>query len=243
MMIFDVITSRRRNLFTRRFRLTPEIITQSDQVPSKARFNELAAVIRQGLSTFIEVGKALIELRDGKAYQAAGYSTFADCCERAFKISRPHAYRLIDASSMAEKLSPIGDIPSEAVARELLKIKDESLRARAWKNAVALSEKDSWSEGVTARNIKDAWRRIERRQPEIEATPKPHKAEVMLSSQPPDDDIATALRTLGVSDPRFQRLAAADGLEIESATPMQLARLAYQAYTELASQPATGVTP
>ena len=102
--------------------MTPEIITQSDQVPNKARFDELAAIVRQGLSTFIEVGKALIELRDGKAYQAAGYSTFADCCERAFKISKTHAYRTIDASNLAEEMSPIGDISTEAVARELLKI-------------------------------------------------------------------------------------------------------------------------
>ena len=221
--------------------MTPEIITQSDQVPNKARFDELAAIVRQGLSTFVEVGKALIELRDGKAYKAAGYSTFVDCCERAFKISKTHAYRTIDASNLAEEMSPIGDISTEAVARELLKIKDVSLRAKALKNAVTLSKKDSWSEGVTAQNIKDSWRRIERRQPEIEATPKPHKAEVMPPSQPPDEDIATALRTLGVSDPRFQRLAAADGLEIESATPMQLARLAYRAYVELANQPAAEV--
>ncbi len=105
----------------------------------EARFRELAGIVSRGLETFAEVGQALMELRDGKSYKAAGYATFEECCDKAFGISRPQAYRMIGASSLAVKMSPIGDIPNEGVARELLTIKDETKQLEVAKRAAEIA--------------------------------------------------------------------------------------------------------
>lgn len=79
------------------------------------------AVIERGLGSFLEVGAALIAIRDGKLYLAT-HSTFEAYCSARWQLSRPHAYRLIGAAETVAALSPMGDIPvptSERQAREL----------------------------------------------------------------------------------------------------------------------------
>ena len=86
----------------------------------ETRFYELEGIVAKGLSTFIQVGKALMELRDGKSYKAVGYETFEDLCQRGFGIGKSVAYDTIKASELAGKMSAVADIPNERTARELL---------------------------------------------------------------------------------------------------------------------------
>lgn len=60
------------------------------------RLQKCEAVIEKGLQTFIEVGNALLEIRDSRLYRQ-DYGTFEDYCRKRWKISRAHAYRLIEA--------------------------------------------------------------------------------------------------------------------------------------------------
>lgn len=90
-----------------------------------SRLVELEAVIERGLTTFIEVGQALMEIRDQRLYRAE-YATFEDYCSKRWLISRPRAYQLMDAAKVAGVLSTTVDtMPgSEAVARELAPLID-----------------------------------------------------------------------------------------------------------------------
>jgi hypothetical protein len=62
---------------------------------------ELEAVIEKGLDAFIEVGMALVAIKAGKKYRAAGYATFEDYCLRRWGMSREHGRRLVVAAVTA----------------------------------------------------------------------------------------------------------------------------------------------
>jgi hypothetical protein len=52
----------------------PEVGTQ--------KLAELERVMERGLQTFVEVGKALADIRDGELYRGQGYATFEDYCQQ-----------------------------------------------------------------------------------------------------------------------------------------------------------------
>lgn len=86
------------------------------------RLAELEVVIERGKAAFIETGTALLEVRESRLYRL-GYGTFDDYLAKRWPdISRSYAYRLMDRAEVARVLSPIGDIPNEAQARELAPI-------------------------------------------------------------------------------------------------------------------------
>lgn len=91
--------------------LTPELLDLMDH----------EKVIDQGLGTWFEVGSALLAIRDGKKYKAAGYSTFEDYCQRRWGFTRQHGGRLIRAAELALAMEPTGSIPAtEREARRVL---------------------------------------------------------------------------------------------------------------------------
>ena len=70
---------------------------------------ECEAVIERGLQTFVEVGNALLTIRDGRLYRAIA-GTFEDYCRERWNMSRPRAYQLIDAAMTVNNLSTTVDI-------------------------------------------------------------------------------------------------------------------------------------
>jgi len=97
---------------------------------------ELEAVIRRGLATFVEVGDALLEIRDSRLYHQAGYTDFDAYCRERWGWHRAHAYRLMEAATVVKELSPMGDTPpptNERQARELARIPDPAVRADVWR--------------------------------------------------------------------------------------------------------------
>jgi acetylornithine deacetylase/succinyl-diaminopimelate desuccinylase-like protein len=89
----------------------------------------LEAKVRTGLSSFVEVGNVLLEIRDRGGYQRRGYKTFEAYCEREFGITDRHGRRLIVGAETAHKvelaLGPGHTPKNEGVARELEKVADD----------------------------------------------------------------------------------------------------------------------
>src|SRR5258708_39946191 len=68
-------------------------------------------VIQQGLGTFLEVGEALLMIREGRLHREH-YSTFEEYCRKRWQMGRSYACRLTDAAGVAKNLLPMGSIPT-----------------------------------------------------------------------------------------------------------------------------------
>ncbi|HLF43230.1 MAG TPA: hypothetical protein VJA46_06860 [Acidimicrobiia bacterium] len=104
---------------------------------------ECEAIIERGLETFVEVGQALLIIRDNRLYRET-HKTFESYCDERWDMSRVHAHRLIGASEVIRVL-PIGNTPqapsNEAQARALAPLKGApDLMAEAWAEAVSESD-------------------------------------------------------------------------------------------------------
>jgi len=93
--------------------------------------------IDRGRKAFVEVGAALLAIRDGQLHRET-HETFERYVKERFDLGRAHAYRLIDAKLTIDALSPIGDIPlpaTESQCRPLLQFEPEQ-RAGVWQDVV-----------------------------------------------------------------------------------------------------------
>lgn len=108
-------------------------------VRERTRLAGCEARIERGLATFVDVGQALLEVRDGRLYRAE-HGTFEDYCRERWGMSRQRAGQLIDASEVVGVMTTIVDTPAprnEAVARELAPLRTDPPRLReAWTQAV-----------------------------------------------------------------------------------------------------------
>lgn len=97
-----------------------ELAILDGATPSTLSLPELEQVIERGQQTFIEVGRALLEIRDRRLYRET-HDTFEAYCRERWAWGRAHVYRQMDAARVAGALSPTGDIPeSEREARAML---------------------------------------------------------------------------------------------------------------------------
>lgn len=95
------------------------------------------ATIERGLRTFVEVGHALLTIRDSRLYRVE-HTTFEDYCRERWGMTPQHGGRLIAAAEVAVALEPNGSMPrTEAVARELAPLREEPEQmVEAWTEAV-----------------------------------------------------------------------------------------------------------
>lgn len=104
-----------------------------------AKLENLEVVIEGGLQSFIEVGRALSEIRDGRLYRAS-HMTFEDYCQERWGMSANYAAKHIDAATTVDVIESCTngtDLPkNERQVRPLTRL-PESERAAAWKEAVA----------------------------------------------------------------------------------------------------------
>lgn len=77
----------------------------------QAELKKLETIIDNGLQTFVEVGNALMRIRDARLYRLA-HSTFEEYCHQRWGMRRSYAYELIDTSKTVRNLSGIPDIPT-----------------------------------------------------------------------------------------------------------------------------------
>jgi hypothetical protein len=123
-----------------------EIIQGDETALSEREAEELATcerIIERGLRTFLEVGSALLKIRDLRLYRNE-YATFEDYYRERWSLERSQVYRLMDAAEVTRNLqsSPMGEVPlpsNERQARPLTKLKDPEEQRKAWERAVTTS--------------------------------------------------------------------------------------------------------
>lgn len=122
-------------------------------ISEQERLKSLESIIESGLKTFVDVGMALLEVRDSKLYKAT-HDTFDGYCRERWGMSTRHANRLISAAKVSENLRPMGLIPTaERTVRPLAPLPPQQQR-EAW--AEATQKADSESRPVTTRDVTDA---------------------------------------------------------------------------------------
>ena len=109
---------------------------------TEAEVADLAAhekIIEAGRDTFVQVGLALLAVRERKLYRCTHY-TFAAYCADRWGISDRYSRRLMSAAKVAEQTGPVGPV-SERVARELAPLHDDPDQlADVWAEAQALAD-------------------------------------------------------------------------------------------------------
>ena len=122
---------------------------------------DLEAVIERGLTTFVEVGQALLEIREHRLYRET-HESFETYCRERWNWSRQRAHQMIEASSVSTMVDT--DSLNERQARELARLKDEPEAIReVWSEV-----KEERGDAVTAADVRSAVDRrlgVERPQP------------------------------------------------------------------------------
>lgn len=125
------------------------------------RLVELEGVIERGLTTFVEVGAALMEIRDSRLYRET-HGTFEAYCRERWGWDRTYAHRTIQAAEVSRML-PMGNIlPSERVARRRFEQRAFLIRRDGAKYSLATFMREWRAPEVLAleASIVDAARRI-----------------------------------------------------------------------------------
>jgi phage N-6-adenine-methyltransferase len=107
----------------------------------KKSLAQLEVIIERGLSIFVEVGAALLQIRDSRLYRET-YATFEDYCRQRWGWSRRYGNMIIAAAQVTKLLGTTVPIPAtERQARELTPLLDrpEEMR-KVWVETVAEGE-------------------------------------------------------------------------------------------------------
>jgi hypothetical protein len=88
----------------------------------KQALTECEGVIEAGLHKFLEVGTALLKIRDGRLYRAT-HTTFDDYCRERWCITRGHAYSIMQAVEIAENVQS-QDLPMPANTDQMLALRN-----------------------------------------------------------------------------------------------------------------------
>lgn len=112
------------------------------------RLETFEAVIQQGLSTFVDVGNALLRIRDERLYRES-HDTFEDYCKARWGFGERRARQLISAAEIG---TIVPGVATESQARELSGL-DADTATEVMTRAVE-------SGRVTATAIRDARREV-----------------------------------------------------------------------------------
>lgn len=111
-------------------------------IEESKRLISLEAVITKGLNNFIEVGEALLEIRDSRLYRIE-HGTFETYCREKWGMSIRQAQRLIGGANVVSAIKetrPVGRVPeTESQARPLTKLPAED-QPKAWAKAVEAAD-------------------------------------------------------------------------------------------------------
>jgi len=129
-------------------------------------------VIKQGLKTFIEVGQALMTIKEKRLYRIS-FKTFEDYCVEKWAFKRTHVYQLIEASAVISNLSAMANIlpQSERQVRPLTSLEPE-IQKEVWKEVVKQSEETR--EPITAikvHKIAEHWKPLNQEVKEAKEIP------------------------------------------------------------------------
>lgn len=153
------------------------------EVLNKDELNELErceVVIKQGLQTFVEVGQALLTIRDKRLYRAE-YRTFKKYCEEKWAFKESRVYELISASTVVDNIqnSAMAEFlpQNEKQVRPLTQLEPE-LQSEAWQSVI-----NQHGDHITASKVKEIADQFKEVNNEI----KQAKAEPMFAANSPDE--------------------------------------------------------
>lgn len=118
------------------------------------KLQQAEEVIEQGLISYKEAGKALMDIRDEGLYKQS-HDTFEAYLKERWNWERTYAHRLIEAAKVADNLLPMGNIPNERQARELTKLPTAEFQRAAYGVAETIAEQNKAGK-VTAKDVKNA---------------------------------------------------------------------------------------
>jgi len=125
----------------------------------KADFERLDMVVKNGLKGFIEVGAALMKIRDQKLWRAGNFKNWEDYCQNVEDFSRTHAHRLIEASRCVTEMQNLSNFAikpkSESQVRPLFKLKNIEDRWHVWNAIVMMIEDEMISPKITAKTVRE----------------------------------------------------------------------------------------
>lgn len=114
----------------------------------RGRLYQCEEVIEHGLNTFVDVGNALLEIRDSRLYRQ-DFPTFEDYCQTRWSFTRMRASQLIAAAEVVENVNNCLQIPkTESQARPLTQLEPEQ-QAEAWQQVIDTAP----NTGITAKHV------------------------------------------------------------------------------------------
>lgn len=123
-----------------------EVLTRSEA----HRLAELEQAVEAGLAVFVQVGNALLEIRDSRLYRQS-FPTFEAYCRERWGMVQRHANRMIQAAEVVGRLGPIGLIPqTESQARPLTQLEPEVQR-EVWQTVINTTP----AEQITAKVVEE----------------------------------------------------------------------------------------
>jgi ribosomal protein L17 len=157
--------------------LTPAPLKESLTAAEQNELTRLETVIQKGWTTFLDVGRALMTIKNDELYSDK-YETFDEYLRVRWEMSRSHAYNLIGSTEVYDELSAMADITikptNERQIRSLISVPKNKL-AVTWKKVV----KEADGKPVTAKLVNQVAAEFKPRK-----TGKPTKAAKKPASAP-----------------------------------------------------------
>lgn len=158
--------------------LTKEVLTNAEF----SQLQSLESVIERGKKTFVEVGTALMQIKDGRLYRI-GFETFEDYCQSRWGFSRQFASLQIKSAEIATALSSILDIPNGSTAEQFVSVPKEDRPAVAEKARTIAAEKGR--DTINSRDVKEAKAKIYSTEPKVTVIePEPDAEPIVLPDEP-----------------------------------------------------------
>jgi phage N-6-adenine-methyltransferase len=116
----------------------------------QTRLTSCESIIEVGLSTFVDVGMALLEVRDSRLYRQQ-YATFEAYCSERWNMVASRARQLIAAANTVGNLGSVTTVTptNEAQTRELMGLSPDAQR-EVWQTAVETAPNGK----ITAAHVK-----------------------------------------------------------------------------------------
>lgn len=144
----------------------------------RTRLGKLEQTIERGMRTFVEVGQALAEIRDGLLYRDS-HDRFEDYCRERWDFNDRRARQLIEAAEITKILAVAPESPApknDAQARELAPLREDPDKLRAaWQEAVEAHDGKPTAQAV--HEVVQRYREPQPQDPRNGGTPGPRKAQ------------------------------------------------------------------
>jgi hypothetical protein len=178
----------------------------------KSRLHELERTVERNLASFLEAGRALLEIRDERLYRA--YGTWEQYCRRRFGLTESRGLALVRSTEVAQHLleGPAnpdnGDAPlppdlSEDCLRPLHGL-EPSLQSACWRLATHVGKPTGHLVGQIVRVVQGAISQGSNGNGSKQPEPKRHQKQTYLPSiyrLAAGDIFNPQIVVLGINDP------------------------------------------